>query len=109
MDHGIGVGIVGVDPDGLREPRPILRLDRREAEARGRVTLGCELDPERAEDADAVEQDDVVVGPDLCGRGHRLSSVSSATAISTIAGNVFTSAPSGSIQRSGVRIAVPTM
>src|SRR5690349_4508718 len=109
MDHGVGVGIARVDADGVCEPCTVRRLDRGEAEARGRVTRGDEPDPARAEDADAVEQDDVVVGPDFWALAHRLSNVMSATAISTIAGNVFTSAPSGSIQRSGVRIAVPTM
>ena len=33
MDDGIGVGIIGVDAEGFGEPRSVIRLDRREAEA----------------------------------------------------------------------------
>src|SRR2546423_11769206 len=105
MNHGIGIGVIWVDAEGLREARAVGRLDRGEAETLRLVARGDEADPARAEYADAVVEDHVVVGPD----GHLLSSVSSATSIKMIAGPVFTSAPSGSIQRSGVRIAAPAM
>src|SRR5215217_7967247 len=106
MHDSVGVGIVRIDRKSLRQPRAIRRLDRGEAESLLDVAGGDEADPARAEDADAVVEDHVVVGP---ASGHLLSRVSSATSISTTAGPVFTSAPSGSIQRSGVRIAAPTI
>ena len=33
VDHGVGVGIVGVDAEGLRQPGAVSRLDRGEAKA----------------------------------------------------------------------------
>ena len=63
MDDGVGVGIIRVDAERLRQSRAVSRLDRREAEARVRVARDDEADPARAEHADAVEEDHVVVGP----------------------------------------------
>src|SRR3954468_20809634 len=100
MHNCVGIGIIGVDPERLGQSCAVGRLDRGEAESSLDVAGGDEADPARAEDADAVIEDHVVVGP---ASGHLLSRVSSATSISTTAGPVFTSAPSGSIQRSGVR------
>ena len=105
VNDRVGVGIIGIDAESLRQPSAIRRLDRGEAKALRRITRGDEANPTRAENADAVIEDHVIVGP----TGHRLSNVSSATSISTIAGPVLTSAPSGSIQRSGVRMAAPVM
>src|SRR6185436_3881298 len=100
MHDGVGIGVVGIDTKSLRQPRAVRRLDRGEAESSRDVAGGDEADPARAEDADAVVEDHVIVGP---ASGHLLSRVSSATSISTTAGPVFTRAPSGSIHRSGVR------
>src|SRR5204862_518922 len=98
-------GIIGVDAEGLCQPRAVRRLDRGKTKTMVDVAGRDEADPARAEDADAIVQNHVVIRPSV----HRLSSVSSATSINTIAGPVLTSAPSGSIQRSGVRIAAPAM
>src|SRR4051812_6982876 len=106
MNHGIGVGIIRIDVERACEPGAIVGLDRREAKSLRPITFGDEAAPARAKNADAVEQDHVVVKP----FGHqRLSNIKNATSISTIAGPVFTNAPSGSIQRSGVRIAAPNI
>ena len=85
--------------------RETLERFRREAEAACGVAPCDEVDPARAEDADAVIEDHVIIRP----LAHLLSKVSSASSISTIAGPVLTSAPSGSIHRSGVRIAAPAI
>src|SRR5258708_33193035 len=105
MDDGVGVGVGGMDAESLRHPCAVSRLDRREPEAASHIARRDEADPTGAEDADAVIEDHIVVGP----FDHRLSNIISATSISTIAGPVLTSAPSGSIQRSGVSSAVPAM
>src|SRR5664279_1289013 len=105
MDHGIGVGIAGIDAERLRQPCAVRRLDSGETKSPLHIPRCDEADPARAEHADTVVEDDVVVGPGV----HLLSKVSSATSISTMAGPVLTSAPSGSIHRSGVRIAAPSM
>ena len=63
MDHGVGVGIGGVDAESLREAGAVGRLDRGEAEFSVHVARGDEADPARAEDADAVVEDHVIVGP----------------------------------------------
>ncbi len=34
MHHGVGVGVIGIDAEGLRQPRAVRRLDRGEAEFR---------------------------------------------------------------------------
>src|SRR3954447_14839755 len=91
MDHRIGVGIIWVDAEGPRKPRSIIRLDRREPKSPCRIAFRDKTYPARAEDADAVEQDHVVVGPFA---HQRLSSFNSATGISTMAGPVFICAPS---------------
>src|SRR5258705_2408953 len=111
MDDRVGVGIIRVDAEGLRQPRAIAGLDRGEAKAMLHIARGDKADPARAEHADAVVKDHVVVRPrgrhtGIC---HLLSTVSSATSIRTIAWPVLTSAPSGSIHRSDVRIAAPTL
>src|SRR6187402_2572979 len=106
MNHRIGIGIIRIDAERARKSGPIVRLNRREAKALRRIARRDEPHPARAEDADAVEQDHVIVGPFW---HQRLSNMRSATSINTIAGPVFTNAPSGSIQRSGVRIAAPNM
>src|SRR5438552_1785971 len=106
MNHGIGIGVIWVDAEGLREAGAVGRLDRGEAETLRLVARRDEADPARAEHADAVVENHVVVGP---GCHQRLSRVSKATSIKAIAGPVFTRAPSGSIQRSGVRISAPAM
>ena len=103
MNDRIGIGIVWIDAKSLRQPRAVGRLDRGEAESLLDVACRDEANPARAEDAHAVVEDHVIVGPSA----HRLSNVNNATSIRTTAGPVFTSAPSGSIQRSGVRIAAP--
>src|SRR5258708_29425703 len=54
MDHGVGVGIIGINPEGLREPCAVRRLDRREAKPRRYIPRGDEAHPARPEDADAV-------------------------------------------------------
>src|SRR6202035_339755 len=99
VDDGVGVGVIGIDPERLRQPRAVAGLDRGETEMPLGVARRDKPDPARAEHADAVVEDHVVVRPWV---HHRLSSVSSATSINTIAGPVLTSAPSGSIHRSGV-------
>src|SRR5579863_2316410 len=63
MDHGIGVGVLRVDAECLRQTRAVRRLDRREAEALADVARRDEANPARAEHADAVVEDHVVVGP----------------------------------------------
>src|SRR5450755_2347886 len=63
MHHGVGVGIVGVDAECLRQPGAIAGLDRGEAEAPLHVARGDEADPARAEHADAVVEDHVVIRP----------------------------------------------
>ncbi len=92
MHHGVGIGIFGIDAERLRKPDAVAGLDRGEAKALRLVARRDEADPARTN-----------LSPYL------LSSVSNATSIRTIAGPVLTSAPSGSIHRSGVRIAVPSM
>src|SRR5882724_12275304 len=109
MDHRVGVGVSWVDAKGLRQPAAIVGLDRGETKPPVFVAAGDEADPARAKHADAVVEDHVIVGPREGAFHHRLSNVSSATIIKTIAGPVLTSAPSGSIHRSGVRIAAPIM
>src|SRR5262245_47742438 len=98
MHHRVRIGILGIDPERLRQTCAIGRLDRGEAELSRGVAGGDEADPARAEDADAVKEDYVVVGPvghrsPVTRKRYRLSSVSSATSISTMAGPVLTSAP----------------
>src|ERR1019366_7977125 len=66
MDDGIGVGICGIDAERLRQPCAIAGLDRGEAKPPGLVARRDEADPARAEYADAVIKNHVVVGPDVC-------------------------------------------
>src|SRR5450759_3381082 len=66
MDDGIGVGICGIDAERLRQPCAIAGLDRGEAKPAGLVARRDEADPARAEYADAVIEDHVVVGPVVC-------------------------------------------
>src|ERR1700722_9535554 len=111
VDDGIGIGIFRIDAERLSQACTVAGLDGGEAEAVLDVAGGDEADPAGAEHADAVVENDIVVGPRIC-RGHvrhLLSSVSSATSIRTIAGPVLTSAPSGSIHKSGIRTAVPSI
>jgi hypothetical protein len=49
MDDGVGVGIGGIDAEGLREPRAVAGLDRGEAEATVEIAGRDEADPARAE------------------------------------------------------------
>src|SRR3981081_1117292 len=118
MDHGVGVGLRGVDagrppppPARRRQPPAVIRLDGGEAKPAIPIARRDESDPARAKHADAVVKDDVVIGPLVCHpfSYHRLSSVIKATSIKTIAGPVLTSAPSGSLHRSGVNNAEPIM
>src|ERR1700722_13667978 len=67
MDDGIGVGIIGIDAEGLREARAVSRLDRGKAKAHLVVARCNEPNPARAEHADAVVEDHVVIGPDAHG------------------------------------------
>src|SRR6202030_2176057 len=83
MDDGVGVGVFRVDAERLCETCAIAGLDRGEAKAPVLVARRDEADPARAEHADAVIEDHIIVGPAL--HHHRLSSVSSATSIRTMA------------------------
>src|SRR5664279_13790 len=63
MDHGIGVGIAGIDAERLRQPCAVRRLDSGETKSPLHIPRCDEADPARAEHADTVVEDDVVVGP----------------------------------------------
>ena len=63
MDHGIGVGVPGVDAEGLRQSCAVAGLDRGEAKALVLVARGDEADPARAEYAHTVIENHVIVGP----------------------------------------------
>src|SRR5258708_4973782 len=70
MDHRIGVGVTGIDAERLRQPRAVAGLDRGEAKPLCRVARGDEADPARAEHADAVVENHVIVRPSIH-RRHR--------------------------------------
>ena len=61
---GVGIGVIGIDTEGLRQPHSVEQLDRGEAEfLLLHIAGGDEADPARAEDADAVIEDHVIVRP----------------------------------------------
>src|SRR5450756_771695 len=63
MDDGVGIGIIGIDAECLRQPCAVTGLDRREAKAPIDIALCNEADPARAEHADAIVEDYVVIRP----------------------------------------------
>src|SRR4029453_9021404 len=63
MDHGIGIGITGIDAERLCQPAAVAGLDRGEAEPPRHIARRDEADPARAEHAHAVIEDYVIVGP----------------------------------------------
>ena len=71
MDDGVGVGIFGVDAERLRQPRAVTGLDRGEAKARSLSRIATKADPARAEHADAVVEDHVIVRPAVGPARHR--------------------------------------
>src|SRR2546430_6327501 len=105
MHDGVGIGIIRIDTERLRQPRAVGRLDRGEAESLLDVACRDEANPARAEDAHAVVEDHVIVGPSA----HRLSNVNNATSISTTAGPGVTRAPRRSLPRAGRWSAAPIL
>ena len=65
MDDGIGVGVVRIDAERLGETCAVAGLDRGEAKTPFSVARRDEADPARAEHADAVVEDHVIVGPSV--------------------------------------------
>src|SRR5450759_615634 len=70
MDDGVGVRIFGGDAKRLREPRAV-GLNRGEAKAAIHVACRHEADPARAEHADAVVENHVVIQPLVGPARHR--------------------------------------
>src|SRR5258708_6230966 len=63
MDHSVGVGIIWVDAERLRQPRAVAGLDRGETKPPRDVPRGHEGDAARTEHDDAALEDHVIVGP----------------------------------------------
>src|SRR5216684_779258 len=85
MNDRVGVGIVGVDAERLRQPRAVAGLDRREAKTPRLVARGDKADPARAKHADAVVEDHVVVRPWLHrANRHRFFAAAGASAFSAL-------------------------
>lgn len=88
VDHRVAVGIFRIDAEMFRKTYAVAGLDCGEAKPARGVARGDEANPVRAEDADAVIEDDVVIGPRRDRAGHRLRAgraVSGFSALSSVA------------------------
>src|SRR5260370_32953135 len=58
VNHRVGVGVIGIDAEGLSQPGAVTRLERGEAKPPLRVARGDEAYPARTEHADAIAEYD---------------------------------------------------